>query len=159
MFTSIKLFALVNVLFILNISLNADQTISKQNFGPSYLYPSDPAKRLYKLPWTAGKTFQTWDGYGSEPGGSHHPDFSIDFGTPEGEPVLCARGGIVSIAYGADSICNIPTSQGNKVIILHLDSIQDSTAASGWRKCRVMDLYLHVQKNIPVRAGQRVEQG
>jgi murein DD-endopeptidase MepM/ murein hydrolase activator NlpD len=153
-------FALISALFAgLFCIVTADQEIPPQNYGPPYFYPENPAERLYKLPWTSGKSFRTWDGYGSEPGGSHHPDYSVDFGTPEGEPVLAARGGTVSVAYGVDTICNIPTSQGNKVIIMNTDSMPDSTAPSGWRKARVLDLYLHIQKTIPVKAGHKVKQG
>jgi len=139
----------------------ADQVIPEGNFGPLYLYPDNPEDRLYKLPWAAGKRFRTNDSYFSEPGSSHHPDYAIDFAISDGEPILAVRAGKVTVIRNADTICNIPTSLGNTVMVSRLDSFPDTTSfrANGYRLTRTEDMYLHVRNDILVKIGDPVEQG
>lgn len=138
--------------------LFSNQAIEPQNYGPAYLYPDDPAQRLYKLPWTEGKAFSTGDGYGSEPSGSHHPDYSVDFGMPDQEPICAVRGGIVNFISSSHHACNLP-GEGNKLIVVHQDSIPDSTRPTGWRRVIVKDVYYHIDDSLICRPGQIVQQG
>jgi len=148
------------ILFVFSVQLIlADQIIEPQNFGPPYFYPTNPAERLYKLPWTSGKTIKTWDGYGSEPNTSHHPDYSVDFGMSLGEPICAARGGRVFGITKTESICNVPGHIGNYVLIGNQDSMPDETQPNGWRKVWVKDLYYHIDSSIPVKVNQSVLQG
>jgi murein DD-endopeptidase MepM/ murein hydrolase activator NlpD len=140
-------------------AVSADQVIPPGNEGPPYFYPDSAKDRLYKLPWKKGKAFSTGDGYGSEPGGSHHPDYSVDFNMPDREPILASRGGRVTTIRNADTICNISTSIGNIVMVSNLDSVRDSTKASGWRYVTVRDSYLHIWHDVPVNLGDFIKQG
>jgi len=152
--------SLLSFLALVALPVLADQVIPPQNYGPPYWYPADPAQRLYKLPWTEGQSHEVTGAYGSDPAsGYHHPDYSVDFDHGQGEAIRAARAGRVNLVYNTDMTCNIPTSQGNKVIIIHQDSMPDSSMASGWRKVYVKDLYLHVNNNIPVKVGDVVQQG
>jgi murein DD-endopeptidase MepM/ murein hydrolase activator NlpD len=156
------LFFLESVLavsLLLSAGTFADQLIPPGNEGPPYFYPDSAKDRLYKLPWTKGKSFATGDGYGSEPGGSHHPDYSVDFNMPDHEPILASRGGRVTTIRNADSVCNISTSIGNIVMVSNTDSVRDSTKASGWRYVTVRDSYLHINRDVPVKLGDFVKQG
>jgi murein DD-endopeptidase MepM/ murein hydrolase activator NlpD len=145
-------------MFFFNLSFTY-QDIPEGNYRPPYLYPADPKDRLYKLPWAAGKTVTTSDGYGSEPGGSHHPDYAVDWGLPALEPLLAVRAGRVLGLNMADSACNIPGTMGNRVLVSRLDSMRDTTKPSGWRYCRTEDYYNHVYHDIPVKIGDDVKQG
>lgn len=137
----------------------ADQIIEPQNYGPPAFYPDSAKDRLYKLPWTAGKTFAALDGYWPEPGHSHHPEYSIDFDLPLNEPLLAARAGVVGRIVNNETICNVGY-EGNTVEIFHEnDSMRDSTQPGGWRKVRVRDRYYHLSKNPPVTMGQVIQQG
>ena len=151
---------LLSILALVALPILADQVIPPQNYGPPYWYPANPAERLYKLPWTEGRSHEVTGAYGSDPAsGYHHPDYSVDFDHGQGEAIRAARAGRVNLVYNMDMTCNIPTSQGNKVIIIHQDSMPDSTMANGWRRVYVKDLYLHVNNNIPVKVGDVVQQG
>jgi hypothetical protein len=148
-------------IFTVPAAVFANQDIPPGNAGPPYFYPADPAQRLYKMPWRAGKGFNTGDGYYSEPGASHHPDYAVDFNLPDGEPILAVRAGKVNKIRNADRVCNISTSIGNIVGVTHVDSIPDSTSTrpSGWRLILTEDSYLHVRNDIPVVIGQEIHQG
>lgn len=137
----------------------ADQDIPIQNYGPSYFYPKDPAKRLYRLPWLNERAYTVWDGYGSEPGGSRHVDYSVDFGIPYLDTICAVRGGTVVGVLPWDSVCGQLNGTGNQVIVANMDSIPDTTRANGWRRVVVKDIYGGVHRNIPVRMGQKVAQG
>jgi murein DD-endopeptidase MepM/ murein hydrolase activator NlpD len=138
----------------------ADQVIEPQNYGPPYMYPDSAKNRLFKLPYKAGTSHTVTGAYGSDPAsGYHHPDYSVDFDLVQGEAIHAVRAGTVNLIYPYDTVCNLPTSQGNKVIVLHQDSMPDSTVVGGWRKVYTKDLYLHVNHDIPVRPGQKIAQG
>jgi murein DD-endopeptidase MepM/ murein hydrolase activator NlpD len=152
--------------FIVIISLvciHADQTIYPEgNWGPPYFYPDNPQDRLYKLPWEKGKTFSVNGDYESSPhAGYKHPDYSLDFDMPKGEPVLAARAGRIYGIQNPDTACGSSTYGGNIVWISHLDSVLDSTTPrpNGWRYVLTKDKYLHVAPNVPVKLGDQVAQG
>jgi murein DD-endopeptidase MepM/ murein hydrolase activator NlpD len=124
------------------------------------MYPDSAKNRLFKLPFKAGTSHTVTGAYGSDPAsGYHHPDYSFDLDMRQGEAIYAVRGGTVNLIYLYDTVCNLPTSQGNKVIILHQDSMPDSAVVGGWRKVYTKDLYLHVNRDIPVRPGQKIAQG
>ena len=137
-------------------------TIPPQNLGPAYYYPTDPAKRVYRLPYEAGKAFSMPDGYWDDPLGhpawTAHPDYSLDIAMPLGEPVLAVHDGKVTYLTAKDSVCGLP-GNGNIVEISHLDSVPDAAYASGWRKMWIVDHYQHVRHDIPVKIGEWVVQG
>ena len=145
--------------------LSADQKCYPEgNWGPPYFYPANPADRPYKAMWTKGKSFYVHGDYGSTPWASsyyRHPDYSLDFNMPDSEPVLACRAGTVSGTQALDTACGQSSSGGNIVWISHVDSIPDSTSPrpSGWRIVQVRDKYLHLKANIPVKIGDRVQQG
>ncbi|MBL8028250.1 MAG: peptidoglycan DD-metalloendopeptidase family protein [Fibrobacteres bacterium] len=150
------------VMLLCSVStLFADMSLPERNKGPAYLYPTNAADRAYKLPWAAGKSFRVTGGYGNDPltNAYRHPDYSVDFNMPEGEPIYAARGGTIIGTYNTNDLCNVSGSVGNWVKILNRDSVPDSATATGWRKISVVDQYYHVQKNIPVKSGQKVVQG
>jgi hypothetical protein len=82
----------------------------------------------YKLPWTSGRTMQCVQ----NPMGvwSHFPEgkqtYAYDFSHKEGEPVLCARAGIVKRA--GDTIPDHDTSDWNYIEIVHVMEIEPGTA-------------------------------
>jgi hypothetical protein len=139
--------------------LNADQVIPEGNKGPAYLYPANPGDRLYRLPLTKGKTFPITDGYWSDPNQVNHEDYSLDWTMPSMEPILCARGGRVLSVVCKDSVCVIKGSEGNYVVIGHVDSVPDASRPSGFRKLWIRDWYQHLHYNIPVKLGDVVAQG
>ncbi|MBL8028223.1 MAG: M23 family metallopeptidase [Fibrobacteres bacterium] len=131
------------------------QNIPPENMGPPSFYPDNEDHRIYKLPYTAGKAFECMDGYFSDPMGhpvwSDHPDYSLDFRMPEGEPILAARGGVVL------KIVN-PTKPGeegesNRLYIGRIDTLADGRSA--WTK----ETYEHIRNDVPVKVGDTVKQG
>jgi murein DD-endopeptidase MepM/ murein hydrolase activator NlpD len=133
----------------------AEQTVPGPNKGPSYLYPADPSKRRYRLPWQAGKKFEMMDGYFSDPMGhpvwSDHPDYSFDFRMPEGEPILAARAGRVAKIHNQ----TLPGQKGdaNYVVIEREDTLDNGKPVVS------RDWYEHVRYDMPVKKGDRVDQG
>lgn len=149
----------VILLTLFSAAAFADQAIPARNYGPPYLYPDSAKDRFYKLPWPKGVRYLTLDGYGSEPGGSHHPDYSVDWWIDSMAPLIAARAGTVTATSNTNKTCNIPGSTGNFVIVTNRDSMRDTTMPNGWRKVYVKDYYYHVHDSIPVKVGQKVAQG
>jgi murein DD-endopeptidase MepM/ murein hydrolase activator NlpD len=131
------------------------QDIPLENLGPQSFYPEQPAQRIYKLPYAADKAFECMDGYFSDPMGhpvwSDHPDYSLDFRMPEGEPILAARGGVVL------KIVNLtkPGERGesNRLYIGRIDTLADGRAV--WTK----ETYEHIRNDVPVKVGDTIKQG
>jgi murein DD-endopeptidase MepM/ murein hydrolase activator NlpD len=90
------------------------------------------------------------DGYFSDPMGhpvwSDHPDYSLDFRMPEGEPILAARDGVVL------SIHKRP-GESNRLIIGRPDTLP------GGQIVRTEDTYEHISPDIPVAKGDTIRQG
>ena len=132
------------------------------NLGPAYFYPADPGNRLYKLPYAEGRTFEMTDGYYNDPNGhmrySDHPDYSLDFTMPEGEPVLAARSGRVLSLSLTDSACRA-NSLVNYVIVSRVDSVPDTARPGFFKKMWTRDTYLHIDKHAAVKLGDGVVQG
>lgn len=132
------------------------------NLGPAYFCPADPENRLYKLPYTEGKTFEMTDGYYNDPNGhmpySDHPDYSLDFTMPEGEQVLASRGGRVLSLSLTDSACRA-NSLVNYVIVSRVDSVPDTARPGFFKKMWTRDTYLHIDKHAAVKLGDMVVQG
>jgi murein DD-endopeptidase MepM/ murein hydrolase activator NlpD len=149
--------------FILFYAPGFPYTVAAQYLGPPYFYPSDPAHRLYKLPFAAGKTVLMEDGYWDDPLGhpswTGHTDYSLDFTMPENEPVLAARAGRVLTIVNPETTCGRAGADGNSMVIGRLDSVPAVNANWQAKKFWSRDLYLHIAKNVPVAVGQWVEQG
>lgn len=141
----------------------AGYTVAAQYLGPSYFYPADPAQRLYRLPFAAGKAVLMEDGYWDDPLGhpswTGHTDYSLDFTMPDGEPILAARAGKVTLIINKDTVCGLPNSNGNEINIARLDSVPAINAHYQARKFWTRDMYLHVGHVVPVVLNQWVEQG
>jgi murein DD-endopeptidase MepM/ murein hydrolase activator NlpD len=95
------------------------------------------------------------DGYFSDPMGhpvwSDHPDYSLDFRMPEGEPILASRAGIVTKIVAKTP----PQVKGtsNYLVISRNDTLSDG------RVVKTKDTYEHIRQDIPVAVGDTIEQG
>lgn len=144
---------------LLCLPLTADHVIPAANYGPDYLYPADPSKRLYKLPVAEGEASHISGGWctDSHPG-YRHADFAADFDTDVGQTAYCARTGrVMFIEEAPGGMPSYYTIQIGRV-----DSIRDSTSkrASGYRLIQTLDMYRHMNGATRlVNLGQTVVQG
>ena len=104
---------------------------------------------VYRLPYSTGRSFKLIQGFHG--GFSHTGDdeYALDFGLPEGEPVLAARGGTVVSAvdvYSEGAPQPYYRNRVNCIMIKH----DDNTIGE-------YDHFRH--QGIMVREGQRVEAG
>jgi murein DD-endopeptidase MepM/ murein hydrolase activator NlpD len=140
-----------------DLSSRVQQVIPETNLGPASFYPVDPSKRLYRMPYAAGKSFEMRDGYFSDPLGhpiwSDHPDYSLDFTMPDGEPILAARSGKVLKVHDKDTACGPGSPDGNYLEIGRLDTARDG------KLVMTKDFYQHVRHGILVKVGDVVAQG
>ncbi|MBI4491261.1 MAG: M23 family metallopeptidase [Chloroflexi bacterium] len=113
--------------------------------------------RPYRLPYGCGQTYEVYQGVDASlpPGttmqGTHVDGqrYAVDFGLPEGTPVLASRGGTVITAKGDSSVGGFDPAyqeRANYVVVDH----GDGTAAGYW----------HLQfGSVVVQVGQPVSQG
>ena len=81
---------------LLGLPCLAEHVIPQANYGPPYLYPANPADRLYKLPVAAGESSYISGGWVTDShSGYRHADFSADFDTRVGQMAYAARAGRV----------------------------------------------------------------
>lgn len=128
--------------------------IPPENYGPPYLYSSNPAERTYVLPVPPGLNSYVSGGYCTDPSsGYRHPDFAQDFDTGEGVTCYCCRAGRVYY------ISNTPEDHIT-VQVGRLDSVRDTTRPNGWRRVLTLDMYRHLwQSTLLVKIGDDVVPG
>lgn len=103
----------------------------------------------YRLPWPDGESFPVVQGFGGEFSHTGRDHYSVDFGMPEGTPVLAARAGtVVMVEEGHDGGGSEKRYRdtANYVIVEHADG------TTGW--------YYHLRHNgVAVVPGQTVSRG
>lgn len=103
----------------------------------------------YRLPWPAGRSFPVVQGFGGDFSHTGRDRYSVDFGMPEGTPVLATRGGrVVMVEESHDEGGSEKRfrDSANYVIVEHEDG------TTGW--------YYHLRPGgVTVTPGQRVKRG
>jgi hypothetical protein len=151
---------ILSATFLFAMCCFADHVIPAGNYGPPYLYPANPADRLYKIPLAAGRSTYISGAWCTDPypTGYHHADFSADFDETVGRFAYCARAGrVLAIEAAPGGLPSYYTIQIGRV-----DSMPDSTSlrASGYRLIQTRDYYRHLDGATKlVNLGDNVVQG
>jgi murein DD-endopeptidase MepM/ murein hydrolase activator NlpD len=146
-------------LMLLAVCIFSYHDIPPENYGPPYLYPENPADRLYRIPLKAGYTSYISGGWCTDThGGYLHADFAVDFDCPVGDTAFCARAGkVLAIEPAPGGLASYYTIE-----IGRADSVRDSTSprGNGWRVIQTKDMYRHMINGSKfVNLGEWVEQG
>ncbi|HYC46369.1 MAG TPA: M23 family metallopeptidase [Burkholderiales bacterium] len=109
------------------------------------------SETAYRLPYAEGAAFRITQAYGDSltTHVGHQSEHAVDFATPEGTPIVAARGGTVidvTLRYESGGLSTDLRDKANGIAILH----EDGTVGQ----------YGHLAKRDPlVKAGQRVTAG
>jgi hypothetical protein len=117
---------------------------SQSSAGVKYAKPEGP---LYSLPYPPGEEFRVGQGYLEFP--THEKDYAVDWGMPEGTPILAAREGVVTEVvdrYRKGGVAEEYRGKDNHVFLQHDDG--------------TYTMYVHLgYQAIKVKVGQRVKEG